>query len=233
MTEVTAKAARTNKKVGRTASKEVRRQQLIDATIESIAKYGIAGTTMTTVTGYAGLSLGIVNFHFQNKENLFAETLRHLAEEHRETWRKRVQSPDMTPAAKLLAIADAHFHPSICNRKNLSVWFGFYGETGYRAAYREMVSEIDTERWETSIEMLEQIIDEGGYEGLDAEQIATMLEGLYDGFWLNILIYPGDFSREEAKQRLRQYLAQTLPDHFDTPAEDATPCKQERALHAS
>lgn len=232
MTEVTAKAARTNKKVGRTASREVRRQQLIDATIESIAKFGIAGTTMTTVTGYAGLSIGIVNFHFDSKENLFEETLRYLAEEHRETWRKRLQSPDMVPAAQLLAIADAHFDPAICNRKNLSVWFAFYGEAGYRAAYRELVSEIDTERWETSIEVLKTIIAEGGYQGLDAEQIATMLEGLYDGFWLNILIYPGDFSREEAKQRVHEYLAQTLPKHFAAPAKGASPCQEDHSRHA-
>jgi len=232
MPEVTAKAARTNKKVGRTASKEVRRRQLIDATIESIAKFGITGTTMTTVTGYAGLSIGIVNFHFKNKENLFSETLRYLAEEHRETWRKRVQGPDMTPEAKLLAIADAHFHPSICNRKKLAVWFGFYGEAGYRAAYRDMVSEIDTERWNVSTAVLQQIIDDGAYEGLEANQIATMLEGLYDGFCLNILIYPDDFSREEAQQRVREYLAQTLPKHFDAAPIASSPCREDRPQHA-
>ena len=60
----TDKAARLNERTGRTASKAVRRQQLIEATIDSIAKYGISGTTMTTVTGLAGLSVGIVNFHF-------------------------------------------------------------------------------------------------------------------------------------------------------------------------
>jgi TetR/AcrR family transcriptional repressor of bet genes len=62
----------------------VRRQQLIEATIESIAKFGISGTTMTTVTGFAGLSVGIVNFHFDSVENLFEETLFSLAAEHRD-----------------------------------------------------------------------------------------------------------------------------------------------------
>ncbi len=53
----TAKEIKSNAGAGRTASKEVRRLQLIKATIESISKYGILGTTMTTMTGFAGLSV--------------------------------------------------------------------------------------------------------------------------------------------------------------------------------
>ncbi|QGX97019.1 TetR family transcriptional regulator [Roseovarius faecimaris] len=223
MTEVTAKAAKTNRTVGRTASKEVRRQQLIEATITSIAKHGISGTTMTTVTGFAGLSLGIVNFHFQNKENLFEETLRYLAREHRDHWQKSAANADLTPEAKLMAIGDAHFHPSICNRKKLAVWFGFYGEAGYRASYRKIMSEIDEERWEISRDLCEQIIAEGGYANVDAEHVAETLEGLYDGFCLNILIYPKDFTREHAKARLREYFAATFPKHFPSPTDQS--CK--------
>lgn len=209
----------TTQGAGRTASKEVRRRQLIDATIESISKYGISGTTMTTVTGIAGLSIGIVNFHFKNKEKLFEETLRHLAEEHRDQWRKSVHSAALSPEAKLLAIVDAHFHPHICNRKKLTVWFGFYGEAGYRASYRRIMKELDEERWHVSIERCSEIIRSGGYDGIPAENVADTLEGLYDGFWLNILIYPGEFSREEAKTRVHDYLAATFPDHFTRSAE--------------
>ena len=72
----------TPKTARRTESKEVRRKQLIDATIESIAQNGIAGTTMSTVTETAGLSLGIVNFHFESKQKLFEETLVHIAKEY-------------------------------------------------------------------------------------------------------------------------------------------------------
>ena len=223
MTEVTPKAAKTNQRVGRTASKEVRRQQLIEATIESIAKFGISGTTMTTVTGFAGLSLGIVNFHFKNKENLFEETLRYLAEEHRDQWRKSIKDTRLSPAAKLLAIANAHYHPSICNRKKLAVWFGFYGEAAYRASYRSIMTEIDDERWDVAVDLCKQIIAEDGYEDIEAEHVADTLEGLYDGFCLNILIYPGDFSRHSAKARIRDYLGATFPKSFKTPSTEA--CK--------
>ncbi|WP_397541921.1 transcriptional regulator BetI [Roseovarius salis] len=218
MPDPSARAAKTGQNTGRTASKEVRRQQLIDATIESIAQNGMSGTTMTSVTGFAGLSIGIVNFHFKNKETLFEETLRYLAEEHRNQWRQSVKKADLAPEAKLLAIVDAHFHPRICSRKKLAVWFGFYGEAATRASYRHIMSEIDDERWYISQQIIGEIIEAGGHKGLTAREVADTLEGLYDGFWLNILIYPEEFSRDDAMARIRDYLADTFPNHFDHPA---------------
>lgn len=214
---MTAKAAKTNKKAGRTASKEVRQRQLIEATIESIAKFGVAGTTTTTVTGFAGLSMGIVNYHFKNKETLFEETLRFLAEEHREQWQTNYANADPTPQARLLAVVDAHFHPRICSRKKMAAWFGFYGMAGSRASYRRIMSEIDQQRWDVTIQLLQELIDDGGYAQSDAEAINATLESILDGFSLNILIYPDEYTRDSCKLRVRDFLATTFPKHFDRP----------------
>lgn len=62
----------------RTASRDVRRKQLIMATIDSISKRGFAGTTLKHVTQGANLSHGVVNFHFENKETLSASLDRRL-----------------------------------------------------------------------------------------------------------------------------------------------------------
>lgn len=219
MPHVTAKAAKTNRTVGRTASKEVRRQQLIEATIESISKFGISGTTMTTVTGFAGLSMGIVNFHFTSKQTLFEETLRHLADEHRDQWRKAMKRAPKTPGDQLVAIADAQFHPSIYSRKKLSVWFAFYGEATARASYRKIMAQMDEERWDTMEGLCRQLIDDGNYPLVEPQHVANTLEGLFDGFCLNILLYPDAFSSQNAKTRIREYLAATFPQHIPHPAQ--------------
>ena len=103
-------------KTRRTAPKEVRRQQLIDATIETIAETGISGTTMAAVTGRAGLSMGIVSLHFESKENLLKSTLRHLAVELRDKWREVEQKADLTPAERLWGIVEANFDPDMPRR---------------------------------------------------------------------------------------------------------------------
>lgn len=217
MASVDGKTVNAGQKQPRTASKEERRKQLIDATIKSIRKYGISGTTMTTITKIAGLSTGLANFHFKSKEILFRETLRFLAEEHHDQWKKSYQKAELTPQAKLMAIVEAHFHPRICSRKKIAVWYGFFGEASSRASYRLLVNEIDEERRTLSTDLCRQLVIEGEYTDVDPEDITFTLEGLYDGFWLNILMYPGEFTRFDAMKRIQVYLAQVFPDHFDKP----------------
>ncbi|WP_299949804.1 TetR/AcrR family transcriptional regulator [uncultured Ruegeria sp.] len=204
----------------RTASKEVRRQQLIDATIESIAKNGLASTTMTKVTGIAGLSLGLANFHFTSKEKLLEETLRHVAQEHHNHWKQQIDAPGMSATEKLLAIVDAHFHPSICNRKKLSVWFAFYGQVGHRKLYRQIVQDIDEEREEITRNLCDQIVAEGGYDPEYALDATLTLENLYDGQWQNMMVYPAEVTRDHAKREIRTYLALIFPKHFTRPPKE-------------
>ena len=198
----------------RTAPPETRRRQLIDATITAISKHGLSGTTLTLVTREAGLSLGLVNFHFRNKDGLFAQTLKFLAQEHRELWMHDLTRRDLAPAAKLNAIVDAQFHPRICNRKKLSVWFAFFGEAAHRKAYRATSSEIDMERQTVCTELCRDIMREGACPGVAPEDIAATLEGMFDGLWLNILMYPDRFTRLDAHRQVLGYLALVFPKHF-------------------
>lgn len=214
MSEETRSRRSRKKNTGRTAPPEVRRAQLIEATIDSIAKYGLSGTTMSAVTQIAGLSQGIANFHFQSKKNMLCETLRFLAEEHHELWKSQLAESGLTSTEKLLAIVDAHFHPKVCNPRKLAVWFGFFGEPGHRDTYRELVRDIDAERWEVSLGLCRTICEEGGYGNVDPEAVMRDLEALYDGFFLNILIYPDMFSGDDAKLLIRNFLAGAFPDHF-------------------
>ena len=81
----------------RTASKEERQLQLIQATIRSVASNGLSDTTMATVANEAGLSQGIINLHFKSKDRLLVETLRYIADEYREVWEKAVAGAGPSP----------------------------------------------------------------------------------------------------------------------------------------
>jgi len=208
-----------SKRTGRTASPQVRRQQLINATIESIAKRGFSETTLAHVTSGAKLSQGIVNFHFRSKELLFLETIGFLANEHITRWRETLDKSGASPQERLMALIDTDFHPKICTRKKLSVWFAFYGDTKYRAAYRQRCEKIDSERLAETQRLCELIKQEGGYDGVRSRQFANGLEAFIDGLWLNMLLYPKTFSRAEAKEQCMAYLVATFPKHFDLAGE--------------
>jgi AcrR family transcriptional regulator len=199
----------------RTAPPEARRKQLIEATITSISKHGISGTTLTKVTQEAGLSLGLVNFHFKSKEALLAATLKHLTDEHRTLWITKVQRQDIGAAAKLQAIVDAQFHPKVCNRRKLSVWFAFFGERRHRKSYRETSEGADIERQTFTTELCSEIIASRSYLEVSPHETAQMLEGLFDGLWLNILMYPDLFDRQTACDQVTSYLSLCFPEDFE------------------
>lgn len=199
---------------GRAATKALRRQQLIDSTIASIAKRGFAETTMADVADGAGLSRGIVNFHFKSKEMLLVETLRHLAEEYREAWTKALEKAGPSAVAQLRAIVEVDFDPVVCSRKKVAVWHAFWGEAKSRPTYLDLCHAEDLEQHEILCRLCREIIEEGGYEGVDPELIATGLGAMSDGLWLDLLIQRRAFDREAAKRTCYAFLASVFPRHF-------------------
>ena len=53
-----------------------RRQQIIEATIATLASQGYVGTSFVTIAGQAGISRGLISYHFENKIELLQETYR-------------------------------------------------------------------------------------------------------------------------------------------------------------
>ncbi len=199
---------------GRAASKELRRQQLIKSTIDSIAKRGFADTTLANVADGAGLSRGIVNFHFKSKDILLIETLKHVAAEYRMAWSRALAGagPDTAEALQALVLAD--FEPAVCNRKKIAVWYAFYAEAKSRPVYLKLCGAMDEEHFEACRSLCADLIEEGQYEGLDPTLIARSIEAMTDGFWLDLLIAPETFSRDTASSAGMLYLTRVFPRHF-------------------
>jgi TetR/AcrR family transcriptional regulator, transcriptional repressor of bet genes len=200
-------------KTRRALAKEERRQALIDATIRSIADYGLSGTTIAKVTEIAGTSIGLANFHFENKERLFESTLQHLADEERAVWQKLNDDAALTPAERLVVLLDARFHPKVCNRTTLAVWFAFWGDAGARDIYRRVVGALDDERLNASVAIIQTLGADANGPQRDPMQTALGLEAFYDGLWLNHLLYPAEFKRLGCRQRALEHLAALFPAH--------------------
>src|SRR4051812_22169827 len=130
-------------KKGRKASKETRRQQLIEATIDSLARRGYSETTMADVADGAGLSRGIVNFHFESKEKLLVATLQYMADEYSQHWRAALQKAGDRSAHQLLTLVAADFDRSICTKRKLAAWCAFWGEAKSRPTYQSLCGARD------------------------------------------------------------------------------------------
>lgn len=209
--------AATRKVSRRTAPKEQRRLELIQAALGSIALRGIGNTSIAHVAEEAGLSQGIVNLHFKSKERLFTETLRHLADEYRINWETTLENAGEDPAARLAALVNMDFSRKVCERKKLAVWFAFWGEAKSRPTYAKICAQRDLEYEKALSAVCQELIKMGQYKNLDPGQVSLTLGSMTEGLWLNMLIVPGKVSRERARTAVLAYLASIFPKHFDPP----------------
>ena len=200
--------------LSRAEGKQRSRQKLITATINSIAKRGFAETTLARVSEGAGLSRGIVNFHFRSKDALFLETLKFLSREYQESWARAFDGAGPSAAEKLEAVLMADFEPPAVNLNRIAAWFAFYGEAKSRPNYMKACSEIDRTTFDTVVELCRTIIDEGGYPNLDQNSVADGLGSMVEGLWLDFLISPHDSSPAASKRTINTYLRAIFPKHF-------------------
>jgi len=198
----------------RTASREKRRAQLIDATMKCIARKGMGSTTLADVATEAGLSQGIVNLHFESKDNLLRETLNALASEYREQFDKALARAGPHPADKLWALMEMDVRPSICNRHKLGVWFAFWGEVKSRPTYRRMCDEWDRYYDEVVENLCQDLIDDASYDNVGAAAAARALTSMTNGLWLSCLISPKSWDRDAALEAVSSYLDNVFPRHF-------------------
>ena len=201
-----------NEKRGRKASKETRRLQLIEATIDSLSKRGYSETTMADVADGAGLSRGIVNFHFESKENLLVATLQHMAEEYAAHWRGALDKAGREPAAQLAALVAADFDRAVCNKRKLAAWCAFWGEAKSRPTYQTLCGARDEAYQETIIDLCTALSREADY-ALDPRQSALAIDSMLEGLWLRLLMRE-DMTREKAHAAMKAMLATLFPKHF-------------------
>ena len=209
-----AVAAESGKSSRRTLAKERRRQQLIESTIKCISRKGLGNTTLADVAREAGLSQGIVNLHFDSKDNLLAETLRFLAEEYDQEFMRTLEGPPSDAAGKLSRLMEMDLCAPVFQRRKLAVWFAFWAEVQFVPTYRQICAARE-EKYERIIrELALEVIEDGGYSNLSAHTVAGTLMSMTDGMWLSMLVNPKKFDRDAALLTLKSYLGAIFPKHF-------------------
>ncbi|MEX0808031.1 MAG: transcriptional regulator BetI [Dongiaceae bacterium] len=200
--------------MGRREIKEFRRIQLIEATIDTVARKGFTDLTLADVADAARLSRGIVNFYFHSKEELLAETLRYMTQEYEEAWREATSRAGSDPVTRLRAMVDGDFGPRTSSRKRVAVWYAFWGEARWRPEYLRICQEVSAQYFAETRLLVEAIATAGGYTGLDAGLVARGLNAMIDGLWLDLLIEPKDVDRNSGKRCCYQFLAAHFPREF-------------------
>ncbi len=174
----------------------------------------MSATTLQMVTREAGLSLGIANLHFQSKENLLRATLESVMREyHSGQFAILEDEGGVSPAVRLGRLLDFQFSARVTNREKMSVWFAYYGEASARPMYQKICASMDRLAANKLEQVLAALISTGGYQRLDARQLATGYLAMIDGLWLSLLVAPRSLTKKNAKHIAATYLIDAFPRH--------------------
>lgn len=163
--------------------KDKRKQQLMIATMDSIAKRGLSETTITHISKGAGMSRGIINFYFTSKEQMLRETLAYLIEEYESVWQTATDKVKGGAREKLEALVTVHFSKKLCNAKRLNVLAAFWAHAASHAPYREQLEKSDAKLRN----VLERYLAEIG-TSKEAASNALRLHSLIRGLWVEAML---------------------------------------------
>ena len=182
-----------------------RRAALIAATIECLKRYGHDGLSIRTISAQAGVSVGLINHHFPNKDELVAAAFRHFNRELVDGLRAAALRA-ATPAARMRAFLDASFSPPNLDADVLAVWVVFWGLYRHSRHIQRVQRDTYTDYVRLVRGLLADLLsgaDDGGRGrarggGVNLRLAAIGLTALLDGLWLEWCLQPGKFRPREA-----------------------------------
>ena len=178
---------------------EIRRRQLIDATIASIHEVGFAYSSLSRISAKAGVSTGIVHHYFSNKADLLEATLRQLGDRLRISVVSRLEGAK-SPVERLLAVIDGNIGPDQFSPEGVSAWLAFWAQVP-KSERLARVQHIIISRLHDNLAHPLKLMGRR-----DADEIAGVTSALIDGLWLRGALSGEAFDTEQARRIAYDYL---------------------------
>ncbi|MBU0491658.1 MAG: TetR family transcriptional regulator C-terminal domain-containing protein [Chloroflexi bacterium] len=192
--------------------KSIRQAQVIAAATRCIARGGIGNLTMQAIADEAGVSKGVVNHYFANKQDVLLQTFQSIIDEYDERLRAGMTA-DMSPPDFLNLVIAAMFDDQAFAENHLErVFVHFWAEClldpRFQAAMKGMI-----QRYEMATRtVIEAGIELGMFRAGDVDQIAQGFLALMDGLTLQYALNLDLFDLTKARAICAGYLKATLLD---------------------
>jgi len=165
--------------MSRPIMKNVRQQQLIDATLMSVERHGLQNTTINTISGFAGMSSGIISHYFGGKQGLIEATQKFLLEELKQALLTRISSKTLTPLERLSIIVEANFTELQRSTAATKTWLSFWSQAMHDPRLARLQNINSQRLYSNLLFSFKQLLPK-----TDAINAAKQTAAMIDGFWL-------------------------------------------------
>jgi len=196
-----------------------RRNHLLGATFKAIVDKGFDSLTMQDIADYSGVSKGVTNYYFKNKEDVLTHLFLWITDRIYENELSAVTAAEGA-LDKLRAYVNAAF-PSVKKNKQ---FFRVYLEFLARADRNEAFREINTRFYENCWSIGRHIVSEGQRErifneSLDIDKAAAAIRSLIDGCLIQWLMRGQDelhaYYRNACYEAIANYVTNPIAHAYD------------------
>ena len=124
---------------------DIRKKQIIDSAIASIAAFGYVKTTLDQIASEADISKGVITYYFKSKDSLLSAVLNKILKSIKEYIEERVKTAQ-TPVDKLKEYILACFDHMIENRSYYEAQVELWSNLEYKKKVPMFIPGINTLR---------------------------------------------------------------------------------------
>ena len=166
-----------------------RRAEILDAAVGVVLERGFDGTRVVDVAKALGISSGLVHYHFDSKDELLAETLRHAADADIARLEKAVAELD-DPIKRLDRVLSEYL-PEAKTDQSWVIWVDAWGHAIRNDRLRNILKELDL-AWSGALEsVIHDGVAAGRFECADPHGSARRISALLDGLGLDVILHGG------------------------------------------
>jgi len=187
---------------GRRRQVDLRREEILGATLEQVDTLGLASTRVVDVAKSLGVSSGLVFYHFGTKDALLAEAFAHAVERDLERLQTRTRRAS-DPSERLRQVVRRYGPTGSAEgwRLWIDAWAVAQREPEIRAVLRDM-----DKRWCAVFrEVVEDGVDKGVFTCPDPDTSVAKVSALLDGLSVATLVY-----RTVTRTQLRRWVAEAV-----------------------
>ncbi|QBJ64924.1 transcriptional regulator BetI [Pseudoalteromonas sp. DL-6] len=182
----------------------VRRQQLIDATIESVAQKGLQATTINSISKNAGMSSGIISHYFGGKQGLIEATVRYLLSNLKNDLISKVDE-NTTATQRLMFIVESNFALVQQRKDTTRTWLSFWAQSMHDKELHRLQN-VNSKRLQSNLTVSFKQLMPLAQANLAAELTAAMIDGL----WLRAVLSQSDENQFKHSESLAKNYVHSL-----------------------
>jgi TetR/AcrR family transcriptional regulator, transcriptional repressor of bet genes len=190
---------------------ELRRQQIVDGLLRTMARQGYAGATIQAIAAASGLAPGLMHYHFHDKREILVALVDQLTQYASRRFESRAASAS-TARERLRAYIDARLaYGPDANPDAVAAWVMIGAEAVRDPDVREVYQRAVSQEIALVRKLLRAYLVESGKRVLKLDAFAASLMAFVEGVFVLAsnarTIVPAGFAADMAAEWVHRYVA--------------------------